>query len=194
VSRIVVLASGSGSNLQAVIDACAAGQLDAEVVGVLTNVKDAYSLSRAQQGGIATQLLERLDGELREDYDLRLATAVAKFEPDFVVLAGWMRLLTMNFLGRFPNQVVNLHPALPGQLPGVRAIERAWDEALAGDRRISGVMVHFVPDEGVDDGPVLASREIPINTSGTLEEFAAAVHSIEHELLVDTLIELCSQA
>jgi phosphoribosylglycinamide formyltransferase-1 len=193
VARIVVLASGSGSNLQAIIDACAVGRIGAEVVGVVTNVKDAYALSRAQEADIATQLLERLDGEQREDYDTRLAHSVAEFEPDFVVLAGWMRLLTMNFLGRFPNQVVNLHPALPGQLPGVRAIERAWDEALAGNRLTSGVMVHFVPDEGVDDGPVLASREIPIDTSGTLDAFASAVHATEHELLVDTLIELCCQ-
>lgn len=192
VARIVVLASGSGSNLQAVIDACTAGRLDADVAGVVANVKDAYALSRAQQARIPTQLLERRDGEHRGDYDVRLASAVAAFEPDFVVLAGWMRLLTMNFLGHFPNQVVNLHPALPGELPGTRAIERAWDEALVGDRLTTGVMVHFVPDEGIDDGPVLASREIPINTSGTLEAFAIAVHAIEHELLVETLITLCS--
>jgi phosphoribosylglycinamide formyltransferase-1 len=192
VARIVVLASGSGSNLQAITDACASGRINAEVVGVVTNREDAYALTRADTADVPNQSLERLDGEQREDYDARLAHVVASFDPDWIVLAGWMRLLTMNFLGCFPDQVVNLHPALPGELPGTRAIERAWDEAISGDRRTSGVMVHFVPDEGVDDGPVLASREIPIDTSGTLEAFATAVHAIEHEVLVDTLIELCS--
>ena len=100
-------------------------------------------------------------GEARADYDARLADVVAGFGPDFVVLAGWMRILTMSFLGWFPDRVVNLHPALPGELPGTHAIERAWQEALAGERTATGVMVHLVPDEGVDDGPVLATRDRP---------------------------------
>ncbi len=104
-----------------------------------------------------------------------------------MVLAGWMRILTSEFLDHFPGSVVNLHPALPGDLPGIGAIERAWDEAVAGQRTESGVMVHLVPDEGVDDGPVLASRVVPVDASGTLEAFAAAVHDTEHQLLVETL-------
>jgi len=190
--RLVVLASGSGSNLQAIVDACAAGSIDAEVVGVVSNRIDAYALVRAENAGIDTELVEMLDGEARSDHDTRLAGAVASFEPDWVVLAGWMRLLTMNFLGHFPERVVNLHPALPGDLPGTRAIERAWAQAAAGERASSGVMVHLVPDEGVDDGPVLAVREIPIDTSGTLEQFADTVHATEHALLVETLSTLCS--
>ena len=192
-NRLVVLASGSGSNLQAVIDACSAGSIDAEVVGVVSNRIDAYGLVRAEQAGIDTELVQRLDGEIRQDYDTRLAGAVSSFEPDWIVLAGWMRLLTMNFLAHFPERVVNLHPALPGQLPGTRAIERAWTEACAGTRTSSGVMVHLVPDEGVDDGPVLAVREIPVDTSGTLESFAELVHTTEHALLVETLSTLCSE-
>lgn len=193
-ARIVVLASGSGSNLQAIVDATADGRLHAEVVAAITNRADAFALERAANAGIATRLLERLDNEERSAYDTRLAQAVAPFEPDWVVLAGWMRLLTMNFLGAFPDRVVNLHPALPGDLPGINAIERAWDEAIAGSRSESGVMVHLVPDEGVDDGPVLASRKILIDRSGTLEQYTAAIHATEHELLVDTLAELCSPA
>ena len=133
----------------------------------------------------------------REQYwmalvNARLAGAVASFEPDWVVLAGWMRILTSEFLDRFPGCVVNLHPALPGDLPGTEAIERAWDQAVAGERSESGVMVHLVPDEGVDDGPVLASRVVPVDASGTLEAFAAAVHDTEHQLLVETLAGLCA--
>jgi len=192
VKRIVVLASGSGSNLQAVIDACVAGTIDAEVVGVVSDRIDAYALVRADEAEIDTELVSRLDGEERSAYDTRLAGAVSAFEPDWVVLAGWMRLLTMSFLGHFPGTVVNLHPALPGQLPGTRAIERAWAEAVDGERAESGVMVHLVPDEGVDDGPVLGSRVVPIDRSGTLETFASAVHDTEHRLLVEVLAELCS--
>ncbi|HEY3484020.1 MAG TPA: formyltransferase family protein, partial [Ilumatobacteraceae bacterium] len=133
----------------------------------------------------------RHDGEARADYDARLADVVAGFGPDVVVLAGWMRILTMSFLGWFPGRVVNLHPALPGELPGTHAIERAWQEALSGERTSSGVMVHLVPDEGVDVGPVLATALVPIRPDDTFDTFAARVHATEHNLLVDTLRTLC---
>ena len=190
--RLVVLASGSGTNLQAIIDGCGSGEIDATVVGVATNRPGAYALTRATAAGIETEVVERVDGEARRAYDARLADRVARFEPDWIVLAGWMRILTSGFLDHFPGRVVNLHPALPGELPGINAIERAWDEAVAGHRTESGVMVHLVPDEGVDDGPVLASRAVPVDASGTLEAFAATVHDTEHELLVETLAALCA--
>ena len=93
----------------------------------------------------------------RSSYDERLADVVAAMHPDVVVLAGWMRLLTMSFLQRFPMRVVNLHPALPGEFPGTKAIERALEAAQRLGLRRTGVMVHFVPDEGMDDGPVIAA-------------------------------------
>ena len=190
--RLVVLASGSGTNLQAIIDGCASGVIDADVVGVTTNRPEAHALVRAADAGIETDVLMRLEGEDRRSYDARLAGAVARFDPDWVVLAGWMRILTSEFLDRFAGRVVNLHPALPGELPGINAIERAWEQAVAGERTESGVMVHLVPDEGVDDGPVLASRAVPVDASGTLEAFAATMHDTEHELLVETLAALCA--
>jgi phosphoribosylglycinamide formyltransferase-1 len=109
------------------------------------------------------------------------------------VLAGWMRILTMNFLSRFDHRVINLHPALPGELPGTHAIERALEEAQAGRRARTGVMVHLVPDEGVDDGPVLATAEVPIHPSDTLDSLAERVHDTEHSLLVSTLAGLISK-
>lgn len=190
--RIVVLASGAGSNLQAVLDACAAGELQADVVAVVSDRAGAGALERASRVGVAAVHLGRLDGESRAEYDARLADLVGAHRPDLVVLAGWMRILTMTFLGRFPDRVVNLHPALPGELPGTRAIERAWHEALAGERTRTGVMVHLVPDEGVDDGPVLATAEVPIRPDDTLDSLTARVHAAEHRLLVDTLARLCS--
>jgi formyltetrahydrofolate-dependent phosphoribosylglycinamide formyltransferase len=190
-TRIAVLASGSGSNLQAILDACAAGALPAEVVAVVSDRPEATALVRAATAGVPAIPLARASGEARADYDTRLADAVAAHDPDLVVLAGWMRILTMAFLGRFPDRVVNLHPALPGELPGTHAIERAWQEALAGARTRTGVMVHLVPDEGVDAGPVLASAEVPILPDDTLDTLTARVHTTEHRLLVSTLADLC---
>lgn len=190
--RVVVLASGSGSNLQAILDAGAAGRLPAEVVGVVTNKADAYALTRADTAGVARVVLAPAPGEARPDYDARLADTVASFDPDWVVLAGWMRILTMSFLGRFPGHVVNLHPALPGEFPGTHAIDRAFADAREGHRDHTGVMVHLVPDEGVDDGPVLATAVVPILRTDTLDTLEARVHATEHRLLVDTLCQLCT--
>jgi phosphoribosylglycinamide formyltransferase 1 len=188
------MASGRGSNLQAVLDACAAGRIPATVVAVVADRDDAYALKRAADAGVPSVHVGRHAGEARGDYDARLADIVAGFGPDLVVLAGWMRILTSSFLGWFPERVVNLHPALPGELPGTHAIERAWHEALAGERTRTGVMVHLVPDEGVDDGPVLATVEVPIMPDDTLDVLEARVHAAEHELLVATLRDWCERA
>jgi formyltetrahydrofolate-dependent phosphoribosylglycinamide formyltransferase len=190
--RLVVLVSGAGSNLQAVIDACDDGRLPAEVVAVVSNRTDVFALQRAATAGVPAVHVGLHAGEDRGDYDARLADVVAGFDPDLVVLAGWMRVLTMSFLGWFPDRVINLHPALPGELPGTGAIERAWDEAVAGTRADTGVMVHLVPDEGVDDGPVLGTARVPIDVDDGFDAFAARVHAAEHRLLVDVLSTLCS--
>ncbi len=190
----MVLASGSGSNLQAILDACVAGELPGEVVAVVTDRAGARALERAAAAGVPAVHVARHADEERADYDARLADVVAGFGPDYVVLAGWMRILTMSFLGWFPDRVVNLHPARPGELPGVRAIERAWAEYQAGERTSTGVMVHLVPDAGVDDGPVLATVDVPIRPDDTLDSLTARVHAAEHRLLVATLAELCAHA
>ncbi len=192
--RLVVLVSGSGSNLQALIDADADGRLAAEVVAVVSNKPDVFALQRADAAGVPAVHVGVHPGEDRSDYDARLADVVAGFDPDLVVLAGWMRILTMSFLGWFPQRVINLHPALPGELPGTGAIERAWDEAIAGTRTQTGVMVHLVPDEGVDDGPVLGTATVPIDVDTGFDAYAALVHATEHRLLVDTLTDLCTAA
>ena len=108
------------------------------------------------------------------------------------VPAGWMRVLTNDFLGWFPERVINLHPARPGELPGTNAIERAWHQAMAGERSVTGVMVHLVPDEGVDDGPVLATEDVPIRPDDTLDSLEARIHAVEHRLLVGTIRTLCT--
>jgi phosphoribosylglycinamide formyltransferase 1 len=191
-ARLVVLASGGGSNLQAIVDACATGDIAAEVVLVVSDQPDAPALQRVPPD--RSCLLMRNDGETRRDYDSRLRAVVAAAEPDWVVMAGWMRIVTMAFLDGFASRVINLHPALPGELAGTHAIERAFDEAQRNLRTHSGVMVHLVPDEGVDCGPVLATVTVPIGADDTLEAFAATMHRAEHQLLVSTLQRLVSNS
>jgi phosphoribosylglycinamide formyltransferase 1 len=191
--RLVILASGNGSNAQAVIDACRGisehGTLPADVVAVVSDRPQAHVLQRATTAGITAVALTPESGESRHDYDTRLLDTVAAHTPDVVVLAGWMRLLSLAFLAPVGVPVVNLHPALPGELPGTRAIDRAFAERAQG-RRESGVMVHLVPDEGVDDGPVLATARVSLCSDDTLESFAERMHRAEHALLVHALGEM----
>lgn len=192
-ARLVVLVSGNGTNLQAILDACADHRLPAHVVAVVSNRSDAHALTRAAAAGVVSVHVGPHADEPRADYDARLADIVAGFAPDLIVLAGWLRILTTDFLGWFPDRVVNLHPARPGELPGMHAIERAWHEALAGQRTRTGVMVHLVPDDGVDDGPVLATEDVTIRPDDTLETLEARIHAVEHRLLVDTIRDLCDR-
>jgi formyltetrahydrofolate-dependent phosphoribosylglycinamide formyltransferase len=190
--RLVVMASGNGSNLQAILDACADGSLPATVAAVVSDTAHARALERADIAGIPAVHIGKRQSESRADYDARLADLVTGFDPHWVVLAGWTRVLTMNFLGWFPGMVVNLHPALPGELPGMHAIERAFAEHQAGTRGSTGVMVHLVPDAGVDDGPVLVSEVVAIEPDDTLDRLEAKMHAVEHRLLVATLHGLCT--
>ncbi|MGQ9518276.1 MAG: phosphoribosylglycinamide formyltransferase [Anaerolineae bacterium] len=193
-ARIAVLISGFGSNLQAIIDACHAGQLPARVVVVVSNRKHAYGLVRAERAGIPAvyfplkPYLE--DGRGRARYDADLAELVAGYAPDWIALAGWMHVLSSAFLRRFPGRVINLHPALPGQFPGTDAIARAYQAFREGKITHTGVMIHFVPDEGVDCGPVILSEEVPIYPDDTLEALEARVHAAEHRLYIEALRRL----
>jgi len=189
-ARLVVLISGHGSNLQAILDACASGEVNAAVVAVISNRSEAFGLERARQIGVPALVLPKLKDQDRNTYDVRLADLVLSYQPDWVILAGWMRLLSMSFLSHFPNRVVNLHPALPGAFPGTEAIARAFEAYQRGEIQSTGVMTHLVPDEGVDAGPVLAQIELPITPQDTLETLSERVHQAEHQLLVQTLQQL----
>lgn len=189
--QIVVLASGNGSNLQAILDASKNGKLSAKVAAVISDRQDAFALERARINQIPTEYHPwkpyREAGRTRQEYDTDLANKVTASQPDYVVLAGWMRLLTTSFLNCFPMRVINLHPALPGAFPGTHAIERAYDAFQHGKIKHAGVMVHFVPDEGVDDGPVIAQEIVPIHPSCTVEELEERIHQVEHRLLIEAL-------
>ena len=186
VARVVVLASGSGSNFQAILDAVAAGALRAQVVGLVVDRAGAGAVGRAQAADVA--VLHAPFSPFKElgraAYDAALAERVAALRPDFVVLAGWLRILGPAFLDRFPGRVLNLHPALPGEFAGLHGIRRAWDERQT--RRHSGVMVHLAVPE-VDAGPVLGRAVVPLRPEDALDAFEARMHKAEHRLLVAVL-------
>lgn len=192
-SRLVVLISGNGSNLQAILDACASGELDATVVSVISNKAEAYGLIRARNVGIESIYFPKLETESRQQYDARVAGYVTTLQPNYIILAGWMRILSNSFLSFFPNQVVNLHPALPETFPGTHSIERAYEAYQHKEINHTGVMVHLVLDEGVDNGPVLATEIVPIFADDTLESLEARVHQTEHKLLITTLKQLVTK-
>ncbi len=188
--RLIVFISGSGSNLQAIIDAINSGHLAAEIILVVSNRKAAQGLVRAAEHGIPTLYHPlrpyREAGQGRAAYESDLAQKIRPFGPDLVVLAGWMHILGADFLRQFPQKVINLHPALPGQFAGTQAIERAFAAYQRGEITHSGCMVHLAVPE-VDAGPVIAQAEVPIYPEDTLDDFAARLHAAEHETIVTAI-------
>lgn len=179
-SRIAVLASGRGSNLQAIIDAIARGELDAQVVGVFSDKPDAVALQR-----VAPELRWSADAKAsasREAFDAQLGDAVAACRPDWVVCAGYMRILGDGFVERFRGRLLNIHPSLLPRYRGLRTHARAL---AAGDRE-HGVSVHFVIPE-LDAGTVIAQAVVPVHPGDDAEALAARVLSVEHPLLVAVL-------
>lgn len=188
--KLAILISGNGSNLQAIINACQTHTLQAKIVIVVSDKPDAYGLKRAQEAILPTAVLTKTPGETRLEYDLKLITLLETYQPDFIVLAGFMRLLSPVFVKRFQGNIVNIHPALPGQFAGINAIERALEAYRVGRITHTGVMVHQV-DEGIDTGPVLQAEQVMITPEDTLETLAMRMHKVEHRLLIKTLCTLC---
>lgn len=193
-TRLAVFVSGNGSNLQAIIDAIRARLLEAEVVLVVSNRKAAFGLERAQKAGIPTLYFPlkpyRDADRSRAEYDADLAQKVREYKPDYIVLAGWMHIFSNNFVKHFPYRIVNLHPALPGQFPGKDSIAEAFAAYQRGEIKKTGIMIHLAPDERVDVGPVLATVDVPIYPSDTLEMLQNRIHQAEHRLLIQTLDRL----
>jgi phosphoribosylglycinamide formyltransferase 1 len=170
---IGVLVSGTGTNLQALIDA------GLPIAAVAANRNDAYALLRAREAGIPAATFSLDCHADRTERDLMMATWLEEHGVELVVLAGYMHLLTPPFLQRFPERIVNVHPSLLPAFPGAHAI----DDALAAGVETTGVTVHLV-DEGLDTGPVLAQEELPVDPRDTLVE---RLHAVEHRLLVEVV-------
>lgn len=174
--RVVVLISGSGSNLQAIIDGCD-DNLNANVVGVISNKPDAYGLIRAHHSEIDTSCVIAYKHETRSEYDARLLAAVEKYQPDLIVLAGFMRILTDDFVSRFLGKMINIHPSLLPKYTGLHTHQRAIE---AGDDE-HGASVHFVIPE-LDSGPVILQAKVPVYTGEDATVLAERVHEQEHAI------------
>ncbi|HEX5820267.1 MAG TPA: phosphoribosylglycinamide formyltransferase [Solirubrobacterales bacterium] len=180
--RIVVLASGGGTNLQAILDQLHGGEEGIEVVGVGSDKPGAMALERAGRAGVETAVFPAADYADRAERDRALGDWIEGREPDLVVLAGYMQLLSPEFIGRFRNRVINVHPALLPAFPGIDAVQQAIDHGS----KITGVTVHFV-DEGVDSGPIILQRPVPVAPGRDWDETERAIHATEHALLPETI-------
>jgi phosphoribosylglycinamide formyltransferase-1 len=179
--RIVVLASGSGTNLQAILDRLH-GRDGIEVVGVGSDKPGARALERARAAGVPGAAFPAAEYADREARDAALGDWIESLGTDLVVLAGYMQLLDAGFVARFRDRVVNVHPALLPDFPGLDAI----GQALAAGVETTGVTVHFV-DEGVDTGPAILRREVPVPPGRDREQLEAAIHAVEHRLYPEAI-------
>ncbi|MCA9646756.1 MAG: phosphoribosylglycinamide formyltransferase [Polyangiaceae bacterium] len=185
--KLGVLVSGRGSNLQAILDACDAKSLDAEVRLVLSNRSEAQALERARAAGVATRVLDHKTFPNREAFDAEMLEILRGSAVEWVVLAGFMRLLTPLFIDGFRDRIINVHPSLLPAFPGVRAQAQALEYGV----RVTGCTVHFV-DQGTDTGPIIDQRAIPIGVDESLESVEQRLLVEEHALLVDVLKRIAS--
>jgi phosphoribosylglycinamide formyltransferase-1 len=178
---VAVLVSGTGTNLQAILDRV--HERDGiEVIAVASNKPDAMALERARDAGVQTRVFERAEHRDRAARDSAVADWLEREDVDLVVLAGYMELLSAQFVGRFPGRIINVHPALLPSFPGLDPIGRALEHGVT----VTGVTVHFV-DEGVDSGPIILQRAIEVPYTRDRSQLEEQIHRVEHELLPDAI-------
>ena len=175
--RMVVLISGNGSNLQAIIDACNDGQIFGDVVAVISNQSSAYGLNRATDAGIEAVTLPHKDFPTRADYDGALSQHINQFEPDLIVLAGFMRILTEDTVRQYRGRIINIHPSILPLYPGLNTHERVLEDQAS----IHGATVHFVT-EALDGGPIILQGRVKVLDNDSKETLAAKVHIVEHQI------------
>ncbi len=173
--RLGVLASGSGSNLQAILDRCADGSIPAQVAVVISNVAGAKALSRAEKAGVPALLLAHGTYPSRDAYDAEIVSLLRRHQVELVCLAGFMRLISPVLLSAFQNRILNIHPALLPAFPGLHAVRQALNAGV----RVSGCTVHIV-DEGTDTGPIVVQAAVPVLDGDTEESLAARILAQEH--------------
>ncbi len=173
--KIGVLVSGRGTNLQAIIDAIEDGELNADIAVVLSNIKDAPALERAQKKGIGTAYLDPKQFASKKEYDLVLARELKNHRVDLVCLAGYMRILSPEFIGMFPGKIINIHPSLLPAFPGLDVQQKAIDYGV----KFSGCTVHFVNEE-VDGGPIILQAVVPVHPSDDAATLSERILIQEH--------------
>ena len=186
--KIVVLISGSGSNLEAIIESCAAKMINGRVIQVISNNPDAYGLTRASKFNIASKIIDHKKFSSRIDFENSLEEFLDKLSPDLVVLAGFMRILGPKITSKFFNKMINLHPSLLPKYPGLNTHEKVLENK---DSR-HGISIHYVSSE-LDAGPLIAQGFIEINKDETLENMIKRIHKIEHLVLPEIINEICNE-
>jgi phosphoribosylglycinamide formyltransferase 1 len=179
--RVAVLASGGGTNLQAILDKVH-GRDGIEVACVGSNKSDAFALTRAQRAGVETAVFRAEEHPDRKARDAAIGDWVEERRVDLIVLAGYMELLSPEFVRRFRNRIINVHPALLPSFPGLDAVDQALDHGV----KVTGVTVHFV-DEGVDSGPIIMQRAVEVPEDRQWQTLEDEIHAVEHELLPRTI-------
>jgi len=175
--RIVVVISGGGSNLQSIIDHCANGAIDAEVAAVISNSPGAYGLHRAEKAGIPGHTLDHRQFNSRDAFDAALRELIDRYDPDLLVQAGFMRIFTEKFVDHYAGRLLNVHPSLLPELPGLNTHQRALDSG----HQHHGASIHFVTAE-LDSGPLVLQAEVDIEPDDTAESLAARVLLVEHRI------------
>lgn len=175
--KLGVLVSGSGSNLRALLEACATRDFPAEVAVVVSNVPTAFALERARRAGVRAEVLEHKDFGARADFEKALGDILVSAGVELVCLAGFMRLLGASFLGRFPGRVLNIHPSLLPAFPGLHAQRQALERGV----KVAGCTVHFV-DPGMDTGPIIAQAVVPVLPGDDEAALSARILKEEHRL------------
>jgi phosphoribosylglycinamide formyltransferase-1 len=181
VKRLGILLSGRGSNFIAIADSIAAGRLNAEIAVVISNRADAPGMTAARQRGLKVAMLPSR-GIDREEYDARLAAELDQAAVDLICLAGYMRLLSPSFIGRYPLRILNIHPSLLPAFPGLEVQQKAIDHGV----KVSGCTVHFV-DEGLDSGPIVKQAAVPLLDGDTAESLAARILKEEHRIYSEAI-------
>lgn len=183
--RLAILLSGRGSNFLAIHQSIAGGKLDAEIVCVISNRPDAAGLQRARELGLPAHSIDHRNYPTRAGHEEEVLRVLTEAQPDFICLAGYMRLLSSAFVAAYPHRILNIHPSLLPSFPGVDA----QAQALAHGVRISGCTVHFV-DENLDAGPIIVQRAVPVRDDDTADTLAARILEQEHIAYVEALESL----
>lgn len=175
--KIIVLISGNGSNLQAIIDACKSGMIGGNVVGVISNKANVFGLERAKKNNIPSEVINHNNFGTREEFDQELVTSIRSYQPDLIVLAGFMRILSPIMTSAFKNKMINIHPSLLPKYPGLKTHE----QVIANNDAEHGVTIHSVSEE-LDGGPIIAQSRIVVHKNQQLEDLIERIHKIEHKI------------
>ena len=185
--KIIVLISGNGSNLQAIIDACKSGIINGKVVGVISNRDDAFGLERAKKDNIPSKVINHNNYNTRIDFDQKLVSTIKKFQPDLVVLAGFMRILSPIMTSAFKDKMINIHPSLLPKYPGLNTHE----QVIANNDAEHGVTIHSVSEE-LDGGPIIAQSKILVHKKQKLDDLIERIHKVEHMIFPKVISMIAS--